>query len=606
MTREQLIAQAEQLGIPRPRVLTQPELVDEIIGRTAKTDRERAKARGWLGRARDFLARVVERGLHLPEAARVLRPPKKDGEEWPAPPPPLPTVTLAEIYAAQGHLERAIAVLDEVIAREPEHREARAMRERFTEQSHRSRARTTRSGSQDGGAAPLRQPPSQTQTQPAPTPPPTPETGPKPAEAAPETIASAPAATEEQVVPTPAPATPPPVLETAAPVAEAPETPGSPLAEATPPPTVIVATVTGPEPALLEPVKSTKEVAPEVPAHLSEGLPPEPIEAVASRPATEPLDEPPLPDRYEVDEIVAIAVDPRTVYLYWEVRATTLAHARAEQPDGWLCVRIATVTASWEGPVVDTRDLHVDALYGDRFLRDLQPGSNVRVSVGWRNDDGFQPFAVGSEVTAPRAVPVDSIAQEVARWEAEPAGGSFPSRRVEAVSLASPLREARLAPSTGDEGGPPPPTPAQAAASAEAFAERARASGHGGPVDTGIAVWGSPPIEGALTPSTPGTEAYEEEYDEEPVAEDGPSWFEPGGSSELGHGGPTRRLRPSRGRRLVPGAPGAPGTLPPRPSVTGWWPAQPAGAPGPGVPDVMERLGGASDLFPGGASDLSY
>src|SRR5580704_11257361 len=108
MTREQLIAQATQLGIPRPRVLTQPELVDEIIGRTTKNDRERAKARGWLGRARDLLASVVERGLHLPEAARALR---KQGDDrgWRQPPPPLPTVTLAEIYAAQGHIERALA-----------------------------------------------------------------------------------------------------------------------------------------------------------------------------------------------------------------------------------------------------------------------------------------------------------------------------------------------------------------------------------------------------------------------------------------------------------------------------------------------------------------
>ena len=162
MTREQLIAQAERLGIPRPRVLTQPELVDEIIGRTTKNDRERAKARGWLGRARDLLARVVERGLHLPEAARVLR---KDGETraGPRPPPPLPTVTLAEIYAAQGHLERAIAVLDEVIAREPDHREAKAMRARFVEQAHRSRSRAGRekdpppkqeTGPDDGGSAP--------------------------------------------------------------------------------------------------------------------------------------------------------------------------------------------------------------------------------------------------------------------------------------------------------------------------------------------------------------------------------------------------------------------------------------------------------------------
>src|SRR3954468_4233249 len=83
LTREQLITEAERLGIPRPRVLTQPELIDEIIGRTTKSERERVKARGWLGRARDLLAAVVERGLHLPEAARVLR---KDGDDrsWPA------------------------------------------------------------------------------------------------------------------------------------------------------------------------------------------------------------------------------------------------------------------------------------------------------------------------------------------------------------------------------------------------------------------------------------------------------------------------------------------------------------------------------------------
>ena len=49
----------------------------------------------------------------------------------------------------------------------------------------------------------------------------------------------------------------------------------------------------------------------------------------------------------------AIAVDPRTIYFYWEVRPTTLAHARARHPEGWLCVRVASVTATWEGPLVD-------------------------------------------------------------------------------------------------------------------------------------------------------------------------------------------------------------------------------------------------------------
>src|SRR5262245_15895980 len=154
LTREQLIAQAERLGIPRPRVLTQPELIDEIIGRTAKSEREKQKARGWLGRARDLLARVVERGLHLPEAARVLRSTPEE-RPWPTPPPPLPTVTLAEIYAAQGHLERAISVLDEVLAREPDHQEARSLRARFAEQvKARSRAGRGAASTQAGAAPP--------------------------------------------------------------------------------------------------------------------------------------------------------------------------------------------------------------------------------------------------------------------------------------------------------------------------------------------------------------------------------------------------------------------------------------------------------------------
>ncbi|HMJ16097.1 MAG TPA: DUF4912 domain-containing protein, partial [Polyangiaceae bacterium] len=41
-------------------------------------------------------------------------------------------VTLAEIYAAQGHVERALRMLDEVIEKEPEHEAARALRERLT------------------------------------------------------------------------------------------------------------------------------------------------------------------------------------------------------------------------------------------------------------------------------------------------------------------------------------------------------------------------------------------------------------------------------------------------------------------------------------------
>ncbi|MGC4069928.1 MAG: tetratricopeptide repeat protein [Polyangiaceae bacterium] len=42
------------------------------------------------------------------------------------------TVTLAEIYAAQGHVAKALTLLDEVLEREPDHEAARAARERFS------------------------------------------------------------------------------------------------------------------------------------------------------------------------------------------------------------------------------------------------------------------------------------------------------------------------------------------------------------------------------------------------------------------------------------------------------------------------------------------
>jgi hypothetical protein len=92
-------------------------------------------ARGWLGVARDLVASVVESGLNLPDAAAVIR--GERGEFEPKGPGPVATVTLAEIYAAQGHSERARAMVDEVLAREPDHAAARALQQRLLAQDGR-------------------------------------------------------------------------------------------------------------------------------------------------------------------------------------------------------------------------------------------------------------------------------------------------------------------------------------------------------------------------------------------------------------------------------------------------------------------------------------
>ena len=134
LDRETLIERAEAVGVSRANILTRPELVDELLVRSAsKNDPGVTRARGFFGRARDLLARVIERGLHLPEAADRLRrvtlpvPPRVTTQAA------VPTVTLAEIYAAQGHTGRAIETLRRVLEHEPEHAAASALLKQLSE-----------------------------------------------------------------------------------------------------------------------------------------------------------------------------------------------------------------------------------------------------------------------------------------------------------------------------------------------------------------------------------------------------------------------------------------------------------------------------------------
>lgn len=128
------------------------------------------------------------------------------------------------------------------------------------------------------------------------------------------------------------------------------------------------------------------------------------------------LDDEPLPPRYEVDEVVALAVDPRTLYVYWEVRRDTLEAARRDADDGKLVLRVVAVTASWEGPTVTHRDIEVQAQVGDWFVRDLPEGAILRAALGLRSSRGFQPLAVALEVAAPPRTPSPISATQLVRF----------------------------------------------------------------------------------------------------------------------------------------------------------------------------------------------
>ncbi|XXY53479.1 tetratricopeptide repeat protein [Sorangium sp. So ce269] len=488
LTREELIARAEGLGVPRPRVLTKAELVDEILARAAQSEPERARLRGFLGRARDLLSRVVERGLHMPETARALRgeaPP----EQWPPPPPPpLPTTTLAEIYASQGHTGRAIAVLDEILARAPHHEEARRLRAQLIEKAQRAPGegeaaqRAGAGGARDAGAADADD------------------------EEAAEDEGEDDAGRAEGAAPEAAQAAYAGAAEVAAPeVAEvagagagasataggepvkgaAPEPAGAEVAEAP------VAEDAGFHAPSETPSPDAQGRGAEVVTGAPEAAPAQPPRAPS--PEDAPAQAPPvaedggagaalsfasivkdeqqaeMPARYDLDEIVGIAVDPETLYLYWEVRPRTLARARARHPEGELVIRVVAVLPSWERPVVEQRDLAIDALFGDMFVRDIPAGAHLRMCTGWLVGDVFEPFAVGLEVAAPRALPVSPRSSSVEPAAPEPAAlpGEAP-----AGSLA--------APGDADTHAEGAPSPASGALEAPASAEPLGAAGEEG------------------------------------------------------------------------------------------------------------------------------
>ncbi len=130
LNREQLILKARVLGVERPELMTRVEMRDEIVRRSEPDLVQQKRARGFLGVARDLVASVVEAGLNLPDAAAIIRGEGVREGDWKGP-PPVATVTLAEIYAAQGHLERALRMLEEVLSKEPDHDPARALRDRL-------------------------------------------------------------------------------------------------------------------------------------------------------------------------------------------------------------------------------------------------------------------------------------------------------------------------------------------------------------------------------------------------------------------------------------------------------------------------------------------
>jgi hypothetical protein len=382
LDRESLVIRAQAAGIRRARILTRPELIDELLRIDPTTDEgQLRKSRGFFGRARDLVARVVERGLHLPDAAERIRT-LTGGLDVPhtvprTEPQAMPTVTLAEIYAAQGHHKRAIETLRRVLEREPEHVAAQTLLARLEDEGY--------------VAPPLPLPP-EPEVEPELNPPEEEEeevsdsseaktietsiigydevrrfvAGPSYDDAngaeyhlAPESARDAPGAVEDED---------PAYAVTA--VTELPRGRGGRTY-------AIIAA-------------EDKDV---------DALAPTGVTAV-------------LPEAEEQDECFAIPLPAAgggaRTYVRWRVSFTAIGTQLGARPRGHFVVRAHVVTPSWDGPLVETRDRMIDPDADEVVLQGLPEPSVVRVAVGWLDGETFIPFAHSPalEITAARGLAI--------------------------------------------------------------------------------------------------------------------------------------------------------------------------------------------------------
>ena len=341
LSREQLILKARVLGVERAELMTRVELRAEIVRRSEVDPAQQKRARGFLGVARDLVASVVEAGLNLPDAAAIIRGEGARESDWKGP-PPVATVTLAEIYATQGHLDRALRMLDEVLAKEPDHDPARALRDRLA------------AGTDIPVAAPRRrqrvsfadpEPVVEAASPPVPVDVPVPESPTPPApEPTPEIPTPAPAPAPEIPAPEiPAPAPAP------APEAPAPEIPAPPVA---------------PEPASPSPAAVNAHV------HV-----------------------------HDAPSLLTLSVAGQR-QVYWELPPHTWDALRARAPHGKALLRVISFRTRAGKVERQVQDLSPDAEVGSAVLPGLRADAVVRAVLGWESEGRFLPFVIAADLPA--------------------------------------------------------------------------------------------------------------------------------------------------------------------------------------------------------------
>lgn len=335
LSRIELLQLAQGLGVVDADVMTRAELRAAIDkAQQPEPPASEHQAVTWVSVARRLLASVVERGLNLPDAAALIRGDTKLTTP-PKAPPPVATVTLARIYAAQGHVDRAIGTLDEVLESDPDHELARdlsvQLERRRAELLARARA----------GAAPR-------------------------------------AATDE------VDAAPTEPVAAASVVPEAMPAPTEPIAAASVAPEVEPATTEAVPAASVAPEATPAPIPPSDPTANGVALPSSPRPTAAISPPEPPT---PLP---RVPGLLLIETDTPVRYVYWELSATGLGSPH------W--IHVVTHTPTGHGDTERReRAFPVHRELGALRLEGVPRQAVVRAKLTHRPNDA-QPLVVAGSV----------------------------------------------------------------------------------------------------------------------------------------------------------------------------------------------------------------
>jgi hypothetical protein len=159
-----------------------------------------------------------------------------------------------------------------------------------------------------------------------------------------------------------------------------------------------------------------------------------------------------LPWGYDENRVTAIARDPDSAYLYWEITDDGIARARDRLgpagASGWCNLRVYDTTGrDFDGTNAnDYFDIRVERNDREYFLMIRRPTSVIHVEIGIKSHEGyFHPIARSGRTEFPRNDPSPNTALE---WMTVTSDGAPPA--------ANPCRSRY--------GGPEPPLPARAGA----------------------------------------------------------------------------------------------------------------------------------------------